>query len=121
TNLRIALRVTDTAESLDVIDVPDAARIAKSTPGRCYVRSGACVPVAVQSARIGGRRTGGGPGEDGPQVTAVPWRALGRPLPSSAPPAPADEATMATDLSVLVDAIAAAARSLGVSEQRSPW
>ena len=34
TNLRIALRVTDAAESTDVIDAPDAARIAKSTPGR---------------------------------------------------------------------------------------
>src|SRR5258707_7285188 len=56
TNLRIALRVTDAAESLDVIDVPDAARIARSTPGRCYVRSGASAPAAVQSARIGGRR-----------------------------------------------------------------
>jgi S-DNA-T family DNA segregation ATPase FtsK/SpoIIIE len=129
TNLRIALRVTDAAESLDVIDVPDAARIAKSTPGRCYVRSGASVPVAVQSARIGGRRpgagagsgTGSGAGEAGaPQVTAVPWRALGRPLPT-VPSAGPDDATMVTDLSVLVDAIAAAARSLGVSEQRSPW
>jgi S-DNA-T family DNA segregation ATPase FtsK/SpoIIIE len=123
TNLRIALRVTDAAESLDVIDVPDAARIARSTPGRCYVRSGASVPVAVQSARIGGRRPGG-PGEagtDAPQVTAVPWRALGRPLAPAGPPVPADDATMTTDLSVLVDAIAAAARSLGISEQRSPW
>ena len=119
TNLRIALRVTDAAESLDVIDVPDAARIAKSTPGRCYVRSGASVPVAVQSARIGGRRPGSGPGDAGPQVTPVPWRALGRPL-SSAGPA-ADDGTMATDLSVLADAIAAAAQSLGVAEQRSPW
>jgi DNA segregation ATPase FtsK/SpoIIIE, S-DNA-T family len=119
TNLRIALRVTDAAESLDVIDVPDAARIAKSTPGRCYVRSGASLPVAVQAARIGGRRPGSGPGDAGPQVTTVPWRALGRPMPSAGPAA--DDGTMTTDLSVLVDAIAAAARSLGVAEQRSPW
>ena len=45
TNLRIALRVTDPDESTDVIDAPDAAHIAKSTPGRCYVRSGASAPV----------------------------------------------------------------------------
>ena len=63
TNLRIALRVTDADESSDVIDAPDAAFIAKSTPGRCYVRSGAAAPVAVQSARIGGRRPGAGPGQ----------------------------------------------------------
>ncbi|MGH3294769.1 MAG: FtsK/SpoIIIE domain-containing protein, partial [Trebonia sp.] len=62
TNLRIALRVTDAAESIDVIDVPDAARIGRSTPGRCYVRSGASAPSAVQSARIGGRRPGAGRG-----------------------------------------------------------
>ena len=44
TNLRIALRVTDADESTDVIDVPDAAWISKSIPGRCYVRSGAAEP-----------------------------------------------------------------------------
>ena len=33
TNLRIALRVTSTDESADVIDAPDSAYIAKSTPG----------------------------------------------------------------------------------------
>src|SRR5258707_929146 len=54
TNLRIALRVTDADESSDVIDVRDAAFIAKSTPGRCYVRSGAAAPVAVQSPPIAG-------------------------------------------------------------------
>ena len=48
-------------ESADVIDAPDSAYIAKSTPGRCYVRSGASNLVAVQSARIGGRRPGTGP------------------------------------------------------------
>src|SRR6202000_1417265 len=58
TNLRIALRVTDKNKSSDVIDVPDAASIFKSTPGRCSVRSGASGPVGVQSSRIGGRRPG---------------------------------------------------------------
>jgi S-DNA-T family DNA segregation ATPase FtsK/SpoIIIE len=58
TNLRIALRVTDATESSDVIDAPDAAAIAKSTPGRCYVRSGASSLTAVQAARVGGRRPG---------------------------------------------------------------
>ncbi|MDA0637170.1 FtsK/SpoIIIE domain-containing protein [Nonomuraea sp. MCN248] len=55
TSLRIALRVTEPAESADVIDTPDAAHISKSTPGRCYVRSGAGRPTAVQTARVGGR------------------------------------------------------------------
>jgi DNA segregation ATPase FtsK/SpoIIIE, S-DNA-T family len=123
TNLRIALRVTDAAESLDVIDVPDAARIARSTPGRCYVRSGASAPAAVQSARIGGRRPGARRGQPAAaRVVPVPWPALGRPAPSGAPDAAAGVSEdMETDLSALVDAIAGAAKRLGIAEQRSPW
>jgi DNA segregation ATPase FtsK/SpoIIIE, S-DNA-T family len=121
TNLRIALRVTDAGESLDVIDAPDAARISRSTPGRCYVRAGATAAVPVQSARIGGRRPGRGPAA-GTQVIPVPWPVLGRPLPAGARATmAADEPTMVTDLSVLVDAIVSAARDLGITAQRSPW
>jgi len=36
--LRVALRVTDPAESLDILDVDSAARIKKSTPGRAIAR-----------------------------------------------------------------------------------
>jgi S-DNA-T family DNA segregation ATPase FtsK/SpoIIIE len=120
TNLRIALRVTDAEESSDVIDVRDAAFIAKSTPGRCYVRSGAAAPVAVQSARIGGRRPGAGPAQPSASVIAVPWPVLGRPLPALTSAA-ADDGTMVTDLSVLVDSIAGAATRLRLPAQRSPW
>jgi S-DNA-T family DNA segregation ATPase FtsK/SpoIIIE len=121
TNLRIALRVTDSDESADVIDTPDAAFIAKSTPGRCYVRSGAAAPVAVQSARIGGRRPGADPTEATGQVIPVPWTVLGRQLPALAQASARGDATMATDLSVLVDSIASAAVKLRVPEQASPW
>jgi S-DNA-T family DNA segregation ATPase FtsK/SpoIIIE len=120
TNLRIALRVTDVEESTDVIDARDAAFIAKSTPGRCYLRSGAAPPVAVQSARIGGRRPGAGPAEASARVIPVPWAGLGRPLPATGPVA-GDDGTMTTDLSVLVDAISAAAVRIGVPRQPSPW
>ena len=128
TNLRIALRVTDAAESMDVIDVPDAARIARSTPGRCYVRSGASAPAAVQSARIGGRRPGARGGQpQAARAVPVPWPALGHPVPSAAEvpgaggTARGGNDDMETDLSALVDAIAGAARRLGIAEQRSPW
>ena len=121
TNLRIALRVTSSDESADVIDAPDSAYIAKSTPGRCYVRSGASNLVAVQSARIGGRRPGTGPVAASARVMTVPWRGLGRALPAPAKAAGSDEETMATDLSVLVDAIAAANRKAGLGQQRRPW
>ncbi len=120
TNLRIALRVTDAEESADIIDSRDAAFIARSTPGRCCVRSGATAPVAVQSARIGGRRPGTGPAGEPARVIPVPWAGLGRPLPPAGLAGPDDE-SMVTDLSVLVDAIARAAAQAGVPEQPSPW
>ncbi|HEY2553373.1 MAG TPA: FtsK/SpoIIIE domain-containing protein, partial [Streptosporangiaceae bacterium] len=119
TNLRIALRVTDGEESADVIDTRDAAFISRSTPGRCYVRSGVGSPAAVQSARIGGRRPGTGPAGAAARVIPVPWADLGRPLPAG-PAARADE-DLVTDLSVLVDTIAGAAVRLGIPAQRSPW
>ena len=122
TNLRIALRVTDKNESSDVIDVPDAAWISKSTPGRCYVRSGASGPVGVQSSRIGGRRPGRKAVTRAPvTVLPVPWQGLGRPLPEIREAAAGDDGTMDTDLSALVDAIAGAARKVGCGPQPSPW
>jgi S-DNA-T family DNA segregation ATPase FtsK/SpoIIIE len=122
TNLRIALRVTDPSESQDVIDVPDAAWISKSVPGRCFVRSGASGPVGVQSARIGGRRPGTVTRERVTvTVSAAGWSDLGRPLPQTRAAEATDDGTMQTDLALLVDAIADAARLSRFGPQRSPW
>ncbi|MEV0824380.1 FtsK/SpoIIIE domain-containing protein [Nonomuraea rubra] len=128
TSLRIALRVTEPAESADVIDLPDAAHISKSTPGRCYVRSGVGAAVAVQTARVGGRSpvlpTATGPGTAGPgggslRVLDVGWRALGKALPP--PPRPDEEESTTTDLTLVADALIEAARLAGVPAQPSPW
>jgi S-DNA-T family DNA segregation ATPase FtsK/SpoIIIE len=118
TNLRIALRVTDPDESSDVLDDPAASRISKSSPGRCYVRSGVGSPVMVQAARIGGRRPGSTTSSIPARVTPLPWPRLGRPLPEEAP---ADESTMVTDLKVLVEAISEASDRAGIEEQPAPW
>ncbi|MEU7896868.1 FtsK/SpoIIIE domain-containing protein [Nonomuraea sp. NPDC049152] len=116
TSLRIALRVTEAAESADVIDVPDAAHISKATPGRCYVRSGSGAAVAVQAARVGGRA----PGDAQARLRAVAlgWPALGRPLPPAPEPL---EGPAISDLAILADTIAAAAERAEVPEQPSPW
>lgn len=53
-NLRIALRVRDRADSDDVVDAPDAARIDVATPGRALCRSGSGPLRAVQIARVTG-------------------------------------------------------------------
>ncbi len=120
TDLRIALRVTDAAESTDVIDASDAARISKATPGRAYVRSGASSLVPVQAGRVGGRRPGRGPvSRPQPWVAAMDPARLGQPPP--APPQRAATDEEVTDLAVLVDAIATATQTLGIPPQPSPW
>lgn len=57
---RVALRVADEADSRDVVDAPDAARIDPAHPGRAVVRVGARAPRTVQVARARHRgRTAG--------------------------------------------------------------
>ena len=53
TNLRIALRVNEPAESTDVIGVPDAARISRARPGRIYARTGHGELTEVQAGYAG--------------------------------------------------------------------
>ncbi|MGW0431518.1 FtsK/SpoIIIE domain-containing protein [Micromonospora sp. NPDC003197] len=122
TNLRIALRVTDASESQDVLNAPDAARIAKSTPGRAYVRLGHASLVPFQSGRVGGRR----PGTSGPTETAPPelrildWADLIRPIETNRPTQQTRQEEV-TDLQVLVEALREAAEQAGVPAQHSPW
>ncbi|MHC3427705.1 FtsK/SpoIIIE domain-containing protein [Streptomyces sp. DT18] len=120
TNLRIALRVTNAEESRDVIEASESALISKSTPGRCYVRSGSQSLTGVQSARIGGRRPGDRGAATEVAVRLLDWRDYGRALPGGGG-GDADDGTMVTDLAVLVDAIAEGAKLLGCPEPRKPW
>ena len=121
TNLRIALRVTDGNESTDVIDAPDAGLIAKSTPGRAYVRLGASSLVPFQSGRVGGRRPGAvDPNVSRPWSAHLDWNNLGRAALKRPAGAKSEEEEI-TDLKVLVDAIIEADRQLGFPKQHSPW
>uniref|UniRef100_UPI0010306857 FtsK/SpoIIIE domain-containing protein n=1 Tax=Streptomyces otsuchiensis TaxID=2681388 RepID=UPI0010306857 len=121
TNLRIALRVTDSGESTDVINSPDASLIAKTTPGRAYVRLGAASLVPFQSGRVGGRRPGAqGPTVVRPWTKPLDWYGLGREE-LKRPPSAKKEEDANTDLRVLVDAVIAADRQLGFEPQHSPW
>jgi DNA segregation ATPase FtsK/SpoIIIE, S-DNA-T family len=121
TNLRIALRVTDSSESNDVIKAPDSATIPKTAPGRAYARLGAASLVPFQSGRVGGRRPG-----TTQQTSAPPWSArldwanLGRsrPIPPKQEESAEEEIT---DLKVLVDSISQAGQHLGIPAQHSPW
>jgi S-DNA-T family DNA segregation ATPase FtsK/SpoIIIE len=115
-SLRIALRVRDRTDSVDVLDAPDAASIDASTPGRASLR-GATTPLTrFQSARVTA-----GPGEAARlTVTPVPSAAEGWVLPPRA--TTAGQATGGgSDLDHIVCATREAARSLGIPDPRSPW
>ncbi len=120
TCLRIAMRVTDDAESQDVVDARDAALISRRTPGRGFARRGAEPLVAFQTARVGGPppRARTSP----VSVTVDDPRRLGDPR---ARPAAGllDRAagSVRTDLAGLVDGVRIAAERLGLAPPASPW
>ena len=113
TSLRIALRVNDPAESMDVIDRADAAALPAERPGRAVIRAGGRT-TAVQIARI---NTSSVP--RAPVTTVTPWSwaqpAVARE--SAAPALPSDR----TDLAVLVEACTAAARQQDIVPAPAPW
>ncbi|MEV6483619.1 FtsK/SpoIIIE domain-containing protein [Streptomyces sp. NPDC051576] len=125
TNLRIALRTTDTSESRDIIDAPDSGDISPANPGRAYARLGPSALLPFQSGRVGGRRPGGQVAADTPvAVSAAPisWHTLGGPLPATTRPGSgANQTEAVTDLAVLAAAIARAAEVHGTPRQPSPW
>jgi S-DNA-T family DNA segregation ATPase FtsK/SpoIIIE len=111
TNLRIALRVTDEAESADVIGTPAAARIAKTQPGRAFVRIGSEPLIEFQAARVAGRTP---EPQRRPRVWLNPWPAT--PRTRSTPDEPAQ-----TDLQRIAAATALAAQRVGAPAPPSPW
>jgi DNA segregation ATPase FtsK/SpoIIIE, S-DNA-T family len=121
TNLRVALRVTDTGESTDVIDARDAASISPLTPGRAYARLGHSSLIPFQTGRVGGRRPSAdrAAAVDPPFLRPVSWLELGLPAPER--PRSAVKTNEATDLSVLVTSIRRANDMLGIPPQRRPW
>ncbi|MEV4629393.1 FtsK/SpoIIIE domain-containing protein [Micromonospora sp. NPDC049523] len=120
TNLRIALRVTDSSESQDVLNAPDAASISKSTPGRAYVRLAQSSLVPFQAGRVGGFRPGSVATErPAPWLVPLDWTDLGRPAPTR-PGGTAPSAEL-TDLAVLVQAVRGASERLAIAPQHSPW
>jgi S-DNA-T family DNA segregation ATPase FtsK/SpoIIIE len=121
TNLRISLRVTDPADSADVIGVPDAATISQSHPGRAYVRLGHASLVPFQAGRVGGRRPGVGPAASPrPWVAPLDWAGLGKPAPTR-PAGGGRQETEPTDLTVLVDEIRRATSGLRIPLPHRPW
>jgi DNA segregation ATPase FtsK/SpoIIIE, S-DNA-T family len=110
TNLRIALRVQDNAESTDVLGTNDAAAIPRHLPGRAFARLGPSevVPFQTALATAPARRPG----------AAVSVRPL---TVATTRPAVSDTgADGRTDLELLVSAIRGAAAG-DRTPSRSPW
>ena len=72
TNLRIALRVQDEHDSMDVIGTSAAAAIDRRHPGRALARLGASEVVGFQTALVSVRTVG----ETGPQLQLEPFDLL---------------------------------------------
>lgn len=127
TNLRIALRMLDGAESASVIGTADAALIPTPLRGRGFARLGPGQLLPFQTAWTGAPR----PAAAGPPPVIVRPFAAGSPPPAVAsepapapgdPPSPsAGSGAAGTQLDDLLAAVSAAAGQLGLSPGRSPW
>ncbi|MEI2731649.1 MAG: FtsK/SpoIIIE domain-containing protein [Dermatophilaceae bacterium] len=103
--LRIALRVRDGVDSLDVIDTVDAAGLPAASPGRAYLRTPDRGPTQLQTARVTGRTAAPTP----VRITDIDGVPVVR------------RATGPTDLARLVAAAVDATRELGIEPIPSPW
>lgn len=116
TNLRIALRVQDPEDSLDVIDSRHAAEISRSFPGRAYVRLGPGERVPIQTALV----TSVSHEEDDAPLDVAPFR-FG---PTAREPVDATSTAVPdgkSDLARLVDAIIEANEAEEMAPPRRPW
>ncbi len=123
TNLRISLRMLDSAESNSVIGTPDAAAIPGPLKGRGYARLGPGELIPFQSAWSGAPvlAATGPPPVDVRPFSTLPdvHQAFAR---KPKPPRPTtDEGSSLTQVDVLLDAAAEAANMLNMGRGRSPW
>lgn len=119
TNLRIALRMADAADSADVIGTKVAAAFDPTIPGRAASRTGPTALVPFQTGYVGGW-TSAAPGR--PDVEVCTWGFAAK---STWEP-PGDEekerpAEGPTDIQLLVSNIRDASRLAEIVPPRRPW
>lgn len=108
--LRIALRVRDVIDSLDVVESPAAAAIRSDTPGRAIVTSAATAAVEVQTPlATGPARSADDPPVRLASLDGVPVPEL--PCPGGRP----------SELDLIVGAANHAVATLGIALPPSPW
>ncbi|MCP4380553.1 MAG: FHA domain-containing protein, partial [Hyphomicrobiales bacterium] len=119
TNLRVALRMADEADSTDVIGTDQAAGFDPSIPGRGVVKSGPGRLTPFQSGYVGGWTSDKPP----PPIIKVEgfvlgsgaeWESPSGPMTSTPPSGP-------NDLKRLVGNVRGAHGALGLTDPRRPW
>lgn len=123
TNLRVALRMADEADSTDVLDTPLAATFDPSLPGRAAAKTGPGRLRVFQSGYAGGWTSE----EEEPSRVAIETLAFGASTPWEPRADPeADERRRAvsdgpTDIKRIVATVREAASIAQVPEPRKPW
>ncbi|WP_327008772.1 FtsK/SpoIIIE domain-containing protein [Dactylosporangium sp. NBC_01737] len=118
-DLRIALRVEEEADSLEILERPDAAHLSPLLAGRAFVRTVEGGFQAVQVA-YGGFRSPAGRRATPTTVTEVRFESGLVDREALDAPVGGDDSAP-TDLQRLVEAITAAHREARVPDQHRPW
>ena len=113
TALRIALRMLDATDSVDILDSPEAAAIGRDQPGRAYARFGPGELVEFQAALV----TGATAARGGLRVVPAP-DGLPAPEPEAAPD---DGDDVPGDLARLAQAAVEAWDRWDGAPPRQPW
>jgi S-DNA-T family DNA segregation ATPase FtsK/SpoIIIE len=117
TNLRVALRVVDVADSRDVVGVDDAAHLPRHAAGAAFARVGPGELLRFQTALVTGTTA---PEHDKPlRVTPWPRSVVDRDCNESSAAVERDDES--NDLTRLVHAIRSAHRSAGHAAPTPPW
>ena len=116
-NLRVALRVASDEESRDIVGVPDAGRLDRSTPGRGVIKRGPTDLVQFQSAYVGGVTTP----DDSATLEIGEFHLSGINWFSAPKKASSSSESAEVDLKRLVRVINDSADANGFGEPRRPW
>jgi len=123
TNLRVALRMADEADSTDVLGTPLAGSFDPAIPGRAAVKTGPGRIRVFQSGYAGGWTSD----VPEPNPVAIEELRFGPSQPWIAPADPEAEERRAlaakgpTDIKRIVTAVRGAAKAAGIPSPRKPW